>query len=206
MLKLFSPCCIIKWCQMIPQTKSATTHRRKTKWSMKWHVKLNQTKVDSVVSLRCTALERRITRCPKLLLTGPRPQSWNDFTRLINLGWRSEATLRRANATGHLETPSAPPSLCRSINLANFPELVGGGNVHPEPGAGLRGFDIPGPPSRYLSLTPGINEEPRSKMRSLPVGEKKRNGVDREDTCSDKMKDSTGGKINPFWEEREVAE
>ncbi len=35
--------------------------------------------------------------------------------------------------------------------------------------------------------------------------EKKKKRRDRKDTCSDKMKDSTGGKINPFWEEREVA-
>lgn len=48
----------------------------------------------------------------------------------------AEATLWRANATtaestGHLETPSAPPSLCHSINLANFPELRGGGKCTP---------------------------------------------------------------------------
>lgn len=91
---------------------------------------------ESDVLLSSTALERWITRCPKLLLTGSRPQTWNDFTRLINLWQRSEATLWHASATAadaadHLETPSAPPSLCRSINLSNFPELMGG-NVHPD--------------------------------------------------------------------------
>lgn len=38
----------------------------------------------------------------------------------------------------------------------------------PETRAGLQGFN----PPPFLSLTPGPNEELRSKMKSLPFGEK----------------------------------
>lgn len=114
--------------------------------------------------------------------------AWSNFTRLIKPWLRSEATLWRANATttestGHLETPSAPPSLCHSINLANFPELRGGGEMYtltglwPESGAGLRGFNLPSPfpppPHSVRSLTPAPNEELHSKMRYLPFEKRK---------------------------------
>lgn len=47
-----------------------------------------------------------ITRCPKMLLTGPLFQSSNNLTRVINLGWWSKATLRHASATAGVFWPS----------------------------------------------------------------------------------------------------
>lgn len=83
-------------------------------------------------------------------------------------------------------------------------------SLWPEPGAGLQGSTLrPSLASWYLNPTPvsitGPNEELRSIMRSLHFwGEGK-----EKDTCSDKLTDGTGGKINlcdgTFWEERGFA-
>lgn len=137
-----------------------------------------------------------------------RASGLKQFYTTHKAGLRSEATLWRANATtaesaGHLETPSAPPSLCHSINLANFPELKGGEmytltGLWPESGAGLRGFNLPSPfpPPPITNACPKWRASFQNEISA--VWKKKRNR-DR-NTCSDKMTDSGGENKSSCWD------